>query len=165
MGDAPGPSLALADARLLRRAFGLARAARDRGNHPFGALVADPAGEIVSEAENAVVLGGGATAHAELLAVSAAARQRAPAALASCTLFTSTEPCAMCAGATYWAGIGRVVFGLEESELLELTGAHAENPTLCLPCRSVFAAGQRPTAVIGPVLREEALALHAGFWY
>jgi len=70
----------------------------------------------------------------------------------------------MCAGAIYWAGIGRVVFGLSEQRLRMITGAHAENPTLDLPCRSVFAAGQHPTEVIGPLLEDEAAALHDGAW-
>lgn len=70
----------------------------------------------------------------------------------------------MCAGAIYWAGIGRVVYGQSERDLKAQTGNHAENPTLDLPCRVVFAAGQRPVEVIGPLLAEEAAALQAGFW-
>jgi tRNA(Arg) A34 adenosine deaminase TadA len=70
----------------------------------------------------------------------------------------------MCAGAIYWAGIGRVVFGLSERSLKTITGDHTENPTLDLPCRMVFAAGQRPTEVAGPLLEDEAAALHEDFW-
>ena len=70
----------------------------------------------------------------------------------------------MCAGAIYWCGIGRVVYGLSEARLLELTGSHPENPTLSLPCREVFARGQRMVEVIGPALEDEAAAVHAGFW-
>ena len=70
----------------------------------------------------------------------------------------------MCAGAIYWAGIGRLVYGLGERELKALTGDHAENPTLDLPCRTVFAAGQRRVEVIGPLLADEAAALHEGAW-
>ncbi len=70
----------------------------------------------------------------------------------------------MCAGAIYWAGIGRVVYGLSEQRLRALTGNHPENPTLDLPCRTVFAAGQRTTEVVGPLLEEEAAALHESFW-
>ncbi len=71
---------------------------------------------------------------------------------------------AMCAGSIYWSGIGRVVFGLSETRLLALTGAHPDNPTLMLPCRDVFAAGSRATEVLGPLLEDEAAAAHAGFW-
>lgn len=70
----------------------------------------------------------------------------------------------MCAGAIYWAGIGRVVFAMTEYDLKAVTGDHPENPTLDLPCRTVFAAGQRPVEVIGPMLQDEAAALHAGVW-
>ena len=70
----------------------------------------------------------------------------------------------MCAGAIYWAGIGRVVYGQTEKDLKAATGAHAENPTLDLPCRTVFAAGQRHVEVIGPLLEDEAAALQADFW-
>ena len=86
--------------------------------------------------------------------------------LAQCTLVTTFEPCAMCAGTIYWAGIGRVLYGAEETALLALTGDHPENPTLALPCRTVFASGQRPTEVLGPVpaLQDEITALHRDFW-
>ena len=70
----------------------------------------------------------------------------------------------MCAGAIYWAGIGRVVYGLSEHRLKAITGAHLENPTLDLPCRTVFAAGQRQVEVIGPLLEDEAAVLHEDFW-
>jgi tRNA(Arg) A34 adenosine deaminase TadA len=70
----------------------------------------------------------------------------------------------MCAGAIYWAGVSRVVFGLRESELPPLTGTDQRNQTLTLPCREVFARGQRPIEVIGPLLEDEARAVHEGFW-
>ena len=70
----------------------------------------------------------------------------------------------MCAGATYWAGIGRVVYALSERRLKAIIGDHAENPTLDLPCRMVFAAGRRPVQVVGPLLEEEAATLHVGIW-
>jgi tRNA(Arg) A34 adenosine deaminase TadA len=104
------------------------------------------------------------TAHAERLLASCAARTYDLAFLARCTLYASAEPCAMCAGAIYWAGIGRVVYGQSEKPLKEQTGAHEENPTLELPCATVFAAGQRPTEVVGPLLEDEAAELQADFW-
>ena len=105
------------------------------------------------------------TAHAERLLATWASRSHEPGFLARCTLYTSAEPCAMCSGAIYWAGIGRVVYGQSEKALKAMTGDHAENPTLDLPCRIVFAAGQRATEVIGPLLEEEAAALQADFWH
>jgi tRNA(Arg) A34 adenosine deaminase TadA len=73
--------------------------------------------------------------------------------LAKATLYSSAEPCAMCAGTIYWAGIGRVVYGLSEHRLRGVTGNHPENPTLDLPCRTVFASGQCPTEVVGAAAR------------
>ena len=70
----------------------------------------------------------------------------------------------MCAGAVYWAGIGRVVYGLSEARLKQITGSHEKNPTLELPCRIVFSAGQRKVEVIGPLLEDEAAAQHDGVW-
>ena len=103
------------------------------------------------------------TAHAERLLASRAARAYDLAFLARCTLYTSAEPCAMCAGAIYWAGIGRVVYGQTEKGLKAQTGAHEENPTLDLPCEVVFAAGQRPTEVVGPLLEDGGGRAAGGF--
>jgi tRNA(Arg) A34 adenosine deaminase TadA len=141
------------------------RAARSRasGNHPFGALLVID-GERVLDAGNTVVTDRDATGHAETNLVRLATRTYDREELAAATLYTSTEPCAMCAGAVYWSGIGRVVYALGEDELLALTGANAENPTMALPCREVFAAGQRPVEVVGPSLYERACAVHDGFW-
>lgn len=149
---------------LMRRAFRLARRAREHGNHPFGALLADEHSRVLIEAENTVVSDADCTGHAEIDLVRTACRTLDHAALATAIIYSSTEPCAMCAGAIYWAGISRVVFGLRESELRALTGANPRNPTLTLGCREVFARGQRPIEVIGPVLEDEARAVHDGFW-
>jgi tRNA(Arg) A34 adenosine deaminase TadA len=148
----------------LRKSFDVARHARTHGNHPFGAILVGPDGAVLIERENGYLPARDMTAHAERLLATEASRTIAPETLARCTLYSSAEPCAMCAGAIYWAGIGRVVFGLSERRLKKMTGDHAENPTLDLPCRTVFAAGQRPVEVIGPLLEDEAAALHEGVW-
>lgn len=154
-----------ADSLYLRRAIALSERARTNGRHPFAALVVAPSGEVLAAAENrATGPDCDATGHAELEAVRAASRLHSPETLAAATLYSSAEPCAMCAGAIYWSGIGRVVYGLSEEKLLALTGNHPENPTLRLPCREVFARGQRAIEVIGPFLEDEAAAAHAGFW-
>jgi tRNA(Arg) A34 adenosine deaminase TadA len=154
-----------ADSLYLRRAIALSERARTNGRHPFAALIVAPSGEVLAAAENrAIGPDCDATGHAELEAVRAASRHHSPEALAAVTLYSSAEPCAMCAGAIYWSGIGRVVYGLSEERLLALTGNHPENPTLRLPCREVFARGQRAIEIIGPSLEDEAAAAHAGFW-
>ncbi len=152
------------DAVLLRRALGLARQARDHGNQPFGALLTDAHGEVRLEAENTVMTEADCIGHAELNLIRQACLNLDHDTLATATLYTSAEPCAMCAGAIYWAGVARVVFGLREVELRALTGADPRNPTLALPCREVFARGQRPVEVTGPLLEDEARAVHAGYW-
>ena len=153
------------DEELLRKAFAVARRAREDGDHPFGSILADHNGNVLMEQGNGYSSeGGDRTAHAERLLASRAAKADSVGALSGCTLYTSAEPCAMCAGAIYWAGIGRVVFGQTERSLKAQTGAHEENPTLDLPCHVVFEAGQRPTEIVGPLLEEEATQLQADFW-
>ncbi|HEX4298934.1 MAG TPA: nucleoside deaminase [Devosia sp.] len=153
------------DERLLRAAFAVAQKARDGGDHPFGSVLADASGKVLREQGNGYTAEGhDRTAHAEKLLASWAAKSLSLEELRGCTLYTSAEPCAMCAGAIYWAGIGRVVFGQTERDLKAATGAHAENPTLDLPCAIVFEAGQRPTELVGPLLADEAAALQDGFW-
>ena len=142
----------------------LADLARAGGDHPFGALLADPDGRIVLEAGNTVGTTGDVTGHAETNLVSAATRRFSSEELPGLTLVTSCEPCAMCSGAIYWSTIGAVVYGLSEKGLLALTGDDPENPTLDLPCRIVLGAGRRTVQVTGPMLEEEAAASHVGFW-
>ncbi|MGC2399211.1 MAG: nucleoside deaminase [Acidobacteriaceae bacterium] len=153
------------DLVFLRQAIELARSARADGRHPFGALIVDQQCEtVVAARNNAVRPKGEPTQHAEMVACSEAGRLLSEAELARCTLYTSTEPCAMCAGAIYWTGVGRVVFALPETGLLRYTGSHEQNPTLDLPCREVFARGQKKISVLGPLLEEEAGRVHEGFW-
>lgn len=150
---------------LLRRAFAIAAQARAGGDHPFGSLLVGPDGAVLMEQGNGYSAEGqDMTAHAERLLATRASKAWRPEFLAACTLYTSAEPCAMCSGAIYWAGIGRVVYGQSEHDLKLMTGHHAENPTLDLPCRVVFGAGQRDIEVIGPLLADEAAALQADFW-
>jgi tRNA(Arg) A34 adenosine deaminase TadA len=152
------------DLALLRDAIAVAERARQHGNHPFGAVLVDPDGRIVLEAENSVTTQNDVTAHAETNLARLAYQRHGSAALAGFSLYTSTEPCAMCAGAIYWSGIGRVVYALSEEGLLGMTGSDPENPTMALPCRTVLSAGQRPIVVVGPLIEDEAARVHEGFW-
>lgn len=147
---------------LLLRADTVARRAMAMGRHPFGALLVAPDGTtVLAEQGNIDTVN-----HAESTLARSAAANYPGAYLAACTLVTTFEPCAMCAGTIYWAGIGRVLYGASESALLRLTGDHPQNPTLDLPCRTVFARGQRRVEVTGPVPECEAAMLqtHQGFW-
>jgi tRNA(Arg) A34 adenosine deaminase TadA len=164
IGSAVDAEATDADRAALREAIALSAAARAGGRHPFGALVVAADGTVLARAGNQSAAGEDPTAHAETLAVRLAAAAHGSARLAGGALVTSAEPCAMCAGAAYWAGLSRVVYGLSETRLRSMTGDHPENPTLDLPCRDVFARGQRAVAVVGPLLEDEAAAVHDGFW-
>jgi tRNA(Arg) A34 adenosine deaminase TadA len=164
MSDLDGLTQAQLDEHFLRHSFDVARRSMSNGNHPFGAILVDQSRQVLIESENGYMPARDGTAHAERLLATEACRTLSPGVLADATIYSSAEPCAMCAGAIYWAGIGRLVYGLSEVRLRGITGSHPENPTLDLPCRSVFASGQRATEVIGPLLEDEAAAIHAGVW-
>jgi tRNA(Arg) A34 adenosine deaminase TadA len=164
MNSISNPGASELDELFLRRSFDVARRAITHGNHPFGAILVDDNRNVLIEAENGYMPDHDGTAHAERLLATQACTTLSPDVLAKATLYSSAEPCAMCAGAIYWAGIGRLVYGLSEHRLRAMTGTHPANPTLDLPCREVFARGQRPIAVAGPLLEDEAGKVHEGFW-
>ncbi len=164
MEDISDLSPAQLDEHFLRRSFDVARRAISHRNHPFAAILVDQNRNVLIETENGYMPSHDGTAHAERLLATQACTTLPPDVLKGATLYSSAEPCAMCAGAIYWAGIGRLVYGLSEHRLRDLTGNHPENPTLDLPCREVFKSGQRPTEVVGPLLEDEAAAPHAGVW-
>jgi tRNA(Arg) A34 adenosine deaminase TadA len=148
----------------LKTSISVAWRARENGNHPFGAVLVDEYNRVVLQAENTVVTGRDSTGHAETNLVRLATQQFLPEQLAHYTLYSSTEPCAMCAGAIYWSQIGRVVYALSEMDLYDIIGPSPEH--LLLPCREVFAHTQRQIEVHGPVsaLQTEARAVHERFW-
>ena len=150
------------DLQLLRGAIDIARRAREHGNHPFGALLADEQGCVLLEAENSVNTESDCTGHAELNLMRLASRQYTFDALAACTLYTSTEPCPMCSGAIFWGGVRRVVYALSEAGLYAMTGDSPHK--LPLACREVFAHGGRPIEVLGSAIEDEARQVHEGFW-
>lgn len=152
------------DERHLLAAIELARQAREKGNHPFGALLVDERGSVLLEDENTAVAGGDTIGHAEINLVRSACARFDTELLRGCTLYASTEPCAMCAGAIYWSGIGRVVFALSSASLGALLSDEVRASTLALSCRDVFARGGRTVEVEGPMLEQEALDVHQSFW-
>lgn len=153
------------DLTFLRKTIDLATDAKNHGRHPFAATVVSADGTVIASAgNNSMPPEGDPTQHAELSAAAEAARKVPAEELPTATLYTSAEPCVMCTGAIYWTGIGRIVYALPESRLLELTGDDPENPTFDLPCREVIARGQRDIEVLGPLLEDEAAVAHEGFW-
>ncbi|UUZ66414.1 nucleoside deaminase (plasmid) [Polaromonas sp. P1-6] len=152
------------DLRHLRSAIAVAWRSREHGNHPFGAVLADGAGKLILEAENTVNTERDSIGHAEANLVRLANRLFTAQQLADCTMYASTEPCAMCAGATCWGKIGRVAYALAQVDLYDLVGRSPGQ--LVLPCRDVFACAGRPLEVLGPCVElvVEARAVHANFW-
>lgn len=146
------------DEQLVRQTIDLARQARAAGNHPFGALLVVD-GAVVLTAQNTVATDADPTAHAETNLVSLAIRRLPADTIGHSVLYTSCEPCAMCVGKMYWAGIRSVVYALSTVDLARLAGG-----SFVVPCRELFARAAEPVTVIGPLLPDEARVVHVGFW-
>lgn len=142
----------------MRQAIQLAAQARQHGNHPFGALLVHN-GKVILTAENTVITEHDQTHHAELNLVSKATRQFDPTVLSNSILYTSTEPCAMCTGAIYWAGIQTVVYGCPAGYLWSISDSG-----LMIPCHEILSRGTVHIQVIGPILESQAQKVHEGFW-
>ena len=142
----------------VRQAIALAHEARQGGDAPFGAvLVID--GSVALTARNTTITDRDPTAHAETNLIAAAIRQLSADQIRRAVLYTSCEPCAMCAGKLYWAGLRTVVYALPSDELAMLAGRD-----FLVPCRELFARAVETVHVIGPVLVDEARAVHQGYW-
>ena len=144
-----------ADQKFLRRTFNLARMARNCGKGLFAALLVRN-GTVVFEAEStAIEEGGDLTCHAEMNLLRQASGYFNKGDLLNCTMYCSTEPCAMCAGAACWCAVGRIVYGLPRELYAQKFGG------LSMSCREVFErAPDYGVEVVGPLLLDEALAVH-----
>jgi tRNA(Arg) A34 adenosine deaminase TadA len=142
----------------LRQAIALARQAREAGNHPFGALLVLD-GQVILTAMNSVNTDHDPTGHAETNLMAGAIRKFSPDQIRRSIIYTSCEPCAMCASTMYWGGFRSVVYGLSSEELAEMAG-----PSFLVPCRDLFVRAVEIVTVIGPLLSDEARAVHEGFW-
>ena len=152
------------DGRYLRQAIALADKARERGNRPFGALIVAANGRVLAEASNANGESGDCTAHAELSAIRLASPLHCRDALATATLYSSAEPCVMCAGAIFWSAIGRVVYGIDAERLRVFRGERLDQKDAELSCRDVFERSSHAIECIGPSLIAEASQSHQGGW-
>lgn len=133
---------------LLRRAIELAATARQTGNPPFGSLLADPDGTVIAEDHNTSITDNDISAHPELKLAKWAAANLDPATAAQTTMYTSCQPCGMCAGAIDRAGLARVVYALSGDQL------NALKPSGAFP-----AVDQE-----GPALYDEARAVVDGYY-
>ncbi|MFF7676840.1 nucleoside deaminase [Actinacidiphila glaucinigra] len=137
--------------RLLRRAVELAAEARASGNPPFGSLLAGPDGSVLAEDRNSSLSDGDITAHPELKLARWAARELDPATAAATTMYTSCQPCGMCAGAIERSGLGRVVYALSTDQLSALKSPAAK-------------AGFPHVPQDGPALYDEARVPVEGYY-
>ena len=143
---------------LLKAAIALAGEARAAGDHPFGALLVVD-GRVALTARNSVHTDRDPTAHAEANLVRDALRRLSADEVTRSVLYASCEPCAMCVGTMYWAGIRSLVYALPAGELATLAGG-----SFLVPCRELFARTKDRVIVVGPLLVDEARAVHDGYW-
>ncbi|MES2973636.1 MAG: nucleoside deaminase [Pseudomonadota bacterium] len=159
-----GVALDERDGRYLTQAIAWSRMARERGNRPFGAVIVAQDGKVLAEAYCNTSETGDCTGHAETNAVRKVSPHVSREVLAQATLYSSAEPCVMCAGAIFWANIGRVVFGIDAVSLREFRGERPEQMDAKLSCRDVFAVSPHAIECIGPAMIEEAGKAHVGYW-
>lgn len=138
----------------MREVFAIARRARAHGNRPFGAMLVAGNGAVLAVAENSQITEEQVLAHAEINLLRRAVQEFTPDVLAASTLYTSAEPCAMCAGAMFWSGVSRLVFGLSGDRLHRLSGYSPQ--MLVASARDVLARAGRRVEVIGPLFEAEA---------
>ena len=147
------------DEAYVRRAIELAESAIENGNTPFGSLlVVDDA--VVRTAENTTLTDDDVAAHPEFKLARWAASELEPAERESCTMYTSTEPCPMCASAIAYAGLGRVVYSVSAESLADVR----TEGVIEIPCAEVIDRSDASTTVDGPVLEDEGLAVHESYW-
>ncbi|MGW2279570.1 nucleoside deaminase [Streptomyces sp. NPDC001770] len=133
-----------ADETLLRRAIGLAARAVTLGDAPYGSLLADEDGTVLVEAHNTVRRDDDISAHPELKLARWAARELAPEAAARTTMYTSCQPCQMCAGGIVRSGLGRVVYALSTEQLVELNPESGAWPEVPQDGPALFAEARTP---------------------
>jgi tRNA(Arg) A34 adenosine deaminase TadA len=155
------PGCTAQDRVYMKRAFELARYAITHGGGPFGALLVKD-GKVIAEFSNCVHSTRDVTKHAETGLISAFSPKIDAATFARSTLYTSTEPCAMCCGAICFAGIGRVVYGASDGTLEQVMGI--PSPAQPLRSKEILRRIAPQVQVLGPLLEAEGLEIHEGYW-
>lgn len=144
------------DIRAMRLAIDASARAAEKGDGPFGATLVSPDGAVLLVAANTVKTDADCTAHAEMMLIRSAQIQLGRPALRGATVFTSGEPCAMCAGALFWAGVSRIVFAASQADVIDALGP---NPAMPINSRTTLANAQPAVQIDGPLLGEEACAV------
>lgn len=143
----------LDDTSAMQLAIQASQHALDAGNMPYGATLLSATGELLHVAANNQNTSGDFTGHAEMVLLREASIRLGRESLRGTTVFASGEPCAMCSGALYWAGVKRVVFAATQQDLAD----HGGGDTLAMTSRDVLERASRPVVVDGPLCRDEAV--------
>ena len=147
------------DEEYVREAIELAREAVSDGNAPFGSLLV-VGEEVVKRSTNTTVTDDDITAHPELKLARWAASELDADDLGDCTMYTSTEPCEMCATAIHYAGLNRVVYSVSAESVARVRG-DAESG---LSCAAVITHKGGTTNVDGPILEADGIQVHEAFY-
>ena len=148
----------------MQQALREAQAAFDQDEVPIGAVIVHDDAltgnrRVIGVAHNQREQLRDPTAHAETNLVADAIRRLSPEEIRRSVLYTSCEPCAMCAGKLYWAGIRSVVYALSSEQLATMAGGN-----FLIPCNELFARAAEKVTVTGPMLLNEARQVHIGYW-
>jgi len=153
------PACTAEDRKFMARAYELSAAAVAHGNTAYGALLVKD-GKVIMEFENNAMTSGDVTHHAETGLISKSTVALGKAAVAECTLYTSTEPCIMCCGSIHAAGVKKIVFGVTAIQVSRLRGRAL--PVQPLQIREVYTRiGAGDVKILGPLMEGDGLAIHA----
>lgn len=148
----------LSDEHYMRLAIAEAMRGREEGEHPFGAVIVDGAGQVIVSVHDTVERDGDKTSHAETMLVKQACRLRGPD-LSDCTIYTTTEPCPMCFTTAWLAQVSRIVYGSTMAEVRLVSGGVVEE--LAVPAADMNSRGGHRVKLVSGVLRDECLGLFA----
>ncbi|WP_262911046.1 Atu1372/SO_1960 family protein [Tenacibaculum ovolyticum] len=141
-------------------AIEVAKSAKAKGNLPYGCVLVDETGEVIFKGENTINSDHDMLAHAEINILREAGKTYSHEELKSFTIYTSDEPCPMCASAIYWSGVGKLVYGLSKTEYYKIVGKKNPDWVFEMSARDVLSQGGRKVEVIGPIQEKEAAKLH-----
>lgn len=147
--------------KFLRKVIEMAKEAKQRGNLPYGCVLASKEGQLLLTSQNTIVTDHDCLGHAEINLVREACKRYSHDFLNACTIYTSDEPCPMCASAIYWSGIGKLTYGLSTSEFYNIIGRDNPDWVLEMPAREVLKTGKRKVEISGPFLEDEVSLLHS----
>lgn len=145
------------DLYFMKIALDTALKSRKQGNEPFGAILVKSS-EIVKTGENKIHSDSDPTYHAEIGLLRDFCRENNISDLSEYTLYTSCEPCVMCAGAMVWTKLGKVAYSVSHDQLAELAGSN-----IMISCNEVFAKSPNKPAVLKKLLNEEGLRVIQGY--